>query len=1115
MPINPILPAMIDGQGPANLTETGKWISRGHDELANISDILDVNVPNVEVNSIPTVWARPLLFEMALFNTHHKIHKEVLGEWEGMIALIALFEYKHLPISSMSVDLSSLKNPKNEVFFRGLHRLLPQNKLSSDTGWEQLFLILYNNKPIGVTSPTTLVATSTDYGFTGMSDTVKWFNGRRLTSPVGMLSPGEAASLSSWLGRLKTNLNNHHESKGGLVNPISVDSKNLNHLNTLLTNFQGKVGMASDYLPGTKRLGIDGPGAGLFSYLNEPVGAEENRSAVELITSDTRQPARKLLILSEEISAAFGLENTHVTVTGTKTLADLRGMGGHPDGRHHEFAGVAVEGAEVWNARELFSKKLVLIRNNENAFPGTLEQKWPHGLPKHNNMPVSVILPINRKLLEHLSPSDLNKRISFEHDKSSNEIKVSLTLTLSGVDGGSNGTDFIAQRKYSLNSTSDFEILDSLPVLEVFPNFRRKDWKANYIAFSADILDATFEVEPTNEIAEQSDLRSSKTGKRTIWRTDSYPEALICRRNGEEIGLLLLKEPENGDHFGSNKHFQVGVDFGASGTCVYAMEGDHPHCIAFKNSKLSVISKDKEKSSELFDFFLPDVDLNSPFLSLFQPLYRMVDANNVLPMLDGHVYYFEDKLAKDVVPNLKWSDDSDPRSIKYIKSFLTQICLQTTAELIRKGAQSIEWKFSYPTAFFEDQADAYKGVVWKSVIDNVNELCGVNAPDPKHYSESLASARYFRVAENAPTETGTIFIDIGSSTSDISIWQRDLPLWQTSLKYAGRDVFLNYLIEKPEILNLLLGGESTKELNDAIRERVPEDQKWAIADVVLRKNTQQLFKTVLGEHLNNTEIKKFRSYLAFGLGGLFFYLGLAVRSLVQSGTYRNNQENEVEMPIVHAGGNGALMFRWLTNGSDIEGNRAITGFFADVFSDGLNTPFPVRTGIEGFAPVGEDEPLFGRPTGELIENYNTRILGDFRLKLSKMPKHEASFGLVNTGTNNGVDTSAREVIAGEVFLLDGSKKNWETRLDNTIFDRDISLPGKLENLARYIDSYGKAISRVNTIEGILVEDALLTEARRRMANTFGDLRQEKPEKRIVEPIFVIALKHLMKIIRQG
>ena len=62
--------------------------------LAVSGDITDMG----SIDSIPDVWARPLLFEMALFDKQNTaeqqfvqgLHKRVVGEWRSLLAMLAL-----------------------------------------------------------------------------------------------------------------------------------------------------------------------------------------------------------------------------------------------------------------------------------------------------------------------------------------------------------------------------------------------------------------------------------------------------------------------------------------------------------------------------------------------------------------------------------------------------------------------------------------------------------------------------------------------------------------------------------------------------------------------------------------------------------------------------------------------------------------------------------------------------------------------------------------------------------------------------------------------------------------------------------------------------------------
>ena len=54
----------------------------------------------LEIDSIPSMWARPLLFEMALYNDRHPVHTRILGEWRGLLAMLALKEWCDFPLTT-------------------------------------------------------------------------------------------------------------------------------------------------------------------------------------------------------------------------------------------------------------------------------------------------------------------------------------------------------------------------------------------------------------------------------------------------------------------------------------------------------------------------------------------------------------------------------------------------------------------------------------------------------------------------------------------------------------------------------------------------------------------------------------------------------------------------------------------------------------------------------------------------------------------------------------------------------------------------------------------------------------------------------------------------------
>ena len=201
---NPLLPRLTATNKVTTFGNAGRWEKRDSGELGRISEGLDVTPPKVasaEVDSIPSMWARPLLFEMALYDTRHPMHKRILGEWRGLLAMLALKEWGDFPLTTERIEITNTKNPPDaEDFLRALQKLLPKDTLDTKTTWETLNLILFNDKPIGITSPTTLVCTSVSCF--GRISGVPWFNERFLDDPVPKLNSFEKEAVAGWLKHL-------------------------------------------------------------------------------------------------------------------------------------------------------------------------------------------------------------------------------------------------------------------------------------------------------------------------------------------------------------------------------------------------------------------------------------------------------------------------------------------------------------------------------------------------------------------------------------------------------------------------------------------------------------------------------------------------------------------------------------------------------------------------------------------------------------------------------------------------------------------------------------------------------------------------------------------------
>src|SRR5258708_32171720 len=117
----------------------------------------------------------------------HLLHKRSLAEWRGLIAMIALKSAAHidrLRVLAIDVQADNAELDRVPAFLRAATNLVPTSTIDPATSWHKLYVFLYGDKAIGMTSPVTLVVTATDYFSAINRDVVPWFNGKLLLDPT-------------------------------------------------------------------------------------------------------------------------------------------------------------------------------------------------------------------------------------------------------------------------------------------------------------------------------------------------------------------------------------------------------------------------------------------------------------------------------------------------------------------------------------------------------------------------------------------------------------------------------------------------------------------------------------------------------------------------------------------------------------------------------------------------------------------------------------------------------------------------------------------------------------------------------------------------------------------
>lgn len=879
-----VLPALRPDHGLPT-PDVGTWSSLGSADLDRLSEglVASVDADYFNVDAIPDVWARPLLFEMALYQPSHPLHKKVLGEWRGLAALVALREWRGFRLGAERVVLGSAPSP----FTEAADRLSPNRSLFKGTTWGDLHVFLYDGKAIGVTSPTTLLCTGVDYRASG----VPWFVQGVLRAPLDPayggphLNAGERRAVADWLGALKGNLTTHRQQVGAGVDPD-------NHWEAFL----GVVGAFEDDLlrglppqpqghapAAFSRDVLDMSGQNAFRFIDEvpsPPDGDPSSSQLTLRPSVEGADAPPLIVLDRDVAEQWHTPALDIRAWGATSLEAAVPQGGMPDTDRKELGNRPIAPAEWRRPSDFFLDALSFYKNRGEQKDRAFHEGTVREVRGERAAGISMILPLKGWVLDYLTPQDLSDRV--EVRKSGKGYEVLLRLPL-GPEGGV-ARDFVVSQSFEGES---LRRLDAPPVLGVWPNFRAPDW-TDYFTYFERQPDG-FYARPIGGYAEHWRADNDRGEPRTeIGRTGSYPEALECfdQRGDSPAGLLLLVPPPEPPRGAAR--WKIGVDFGTTNTTVYhAIGSGGPEPLPFEDRVRLLTAIPQDQASEYFhSWFFPNERAAPPFRTFFKPSQGGSAGTDAVVPLHGHIVYLTDRaveqkvdLQSNVQKDLKWAENANDRVLS--KLFLDQVRLQARAEAVARGASDIEWSYSVPTSFSPRQREFARNV-WRGLVEGDG--------GPVENTESIATAAYF-LRHGATPAVGTVCIDVGGMSSDVAIWQDNEVRLQTSLRLASRGILVETLEALPSLQRTLFG--------DALG--------GAEIETHLTRGGRSLWDRI-SAHENEPGMSLVRQSIVVGFGGVLYYTGLLLRHLAEAGRYNGR------LPRVYVGGNGARMLHWLADG---------------------------------------------------------------------------------------------------------------------------------------------------------------------------------------------------------
>ncbi|NEO99243.1 MAG: hypothetical protein F6K58_11280 [Symploca sp. SIO2E9] len=1066
-----VLPKLKPDSDVRPSDEVGKWVEQSPKAFQDVASSLDYKSSGQrkDLSSVPTMWARPLSMEMALYNQYYPIRSELIEQWQGMLAAIALAEVRRFPLSVQLLDLFELSH--RYPFARALYDLLPDPvnvlyTLEGKNPWQDVYVFLWDEKPVGITSPSTLICPSEE----GKWRNLPWWNSkeRRLNSPHYYLNSSEKALLWRWLEHLRGDLNKHQ----GQPKAIEV-------IGGLLDQFLNSLGVHRE-----QRLSLsDNPqffgipiNRGVLRAINQPVKAEPKSSSIRLIPSPEKGKIPDLLIIDPEIAKAWDESPQNIWVYGDQTLASLN-------------VNDLKTGKIIWDnirwieSKDLFLPKFTFI-DIKDALPGAFLPSETQAMV-FKGRGITPLLPLDPLLLDYFTPEELIRRIQITSINGGDGpvVRVALDLPLSGVNKEHQQLqNYRIYRDYPLKEENS---LPEVPVLEVWPHFLKKDWQEYYaFYYDGEYGEQTFQVSlPT---AKEPYIFQDRDATYQITRLEEFPDFIDCQnRDRSSLGLILLRKPEKIVTTGS---WTVGVDFGTSFTNIYVNRKGKVEPLPLDNLHLKVTEVPQEtRIRVLYEYFIPESFIPPekplPLSSVLTTRGRSNTSDysgtgKERPIYDGRIYVPDrNRFQPDedwMETDLKWKNFVPNRM------FLKHLALHITALAAQKGVGQIQWSLSYPSAFSRGDQTRY-AQTWRNLTRDLQAKTGIRhiCPeiDQQEYfrTESLAVAQYFADQEGHNLVNSTC-IDMGGGTSDISIWENNKLVHQCSVQLAGRHLLSQFLELNPRFLENRFG---VSDLTGLTKENFS-----AKLDVLLRlEGDKWLEKRAFIEE--ESDFQGLVRLIALGVAGLYYYVGTILGVLFEEEKYNKN-----EITPVFIGGNGSRILNWLAIGGQFDRNSEVNYLLSRMLSKGSD-----------FEDIDEVT------------------------RLSTRPKDEVACGLVLTATKlQGLGRREKDpLIAGENCEVNGQFVSWSSRLDlkGNIQNFHIS---ELEQLSTFLDDFNFALEELE-IDGLnpmvgfqpgvgieaRVKDKLWRDTQRELTSSLLKIKGDSENIR-EEPPFILALKALLRVL---
>lgn len=881
-------------------------------------------------SGIPHIFEQMILFTNAFYDQENLDHRRAVLEWRAVLALMAFKRIKNLNLDLVKVDLSG--SSKN-LFIKAAASFVPADQpVFYQTTWDFLYVLLMDNVPIAIFSPTTLVCPAKE--FRKKIQGLAWLRIERVNQKYELCfrfdrKGHEFSYLTEWLRMLR-----------GQVHSSELGPDVTRRYEFLIKELAAFIDLyAHDKFPESLPLfknrlynAINSSIRDDYSFLNFccnfAVSNQKTQFLVDKYPADIFQKRILLLVYDKRPNAMFDRQN----------LAKLNDLVGH--------------------IMEIGQRKLISVTESGGE-----------------ELPFYAFMPFTESFVQELvnrgiQPDDFFDSYQVVYDKGMDKLEVSLLVK-----------QFPFSYQISYGKT-EWEKVYSEQLLSIYiwPNERLPNtWKSYYAYVYKDGMDMYVNV-PSHTSVENycpPNGAGGSAGSFQIFTVDRFPSFILLVQN-QVRGYLPVKTitPDLQD---ASATARIYFDVGSTNTSITIVKRDKAigtppaEQIHFSEPYSAwVIGNPQQEDGVEFRFLLP---YNTPtdkasgtyfrnMLHSFCAYRQNPETFTVKPFKDGHVI-FQKKSGGDIIVSMINFNYADLNELgrKRAHIFLEQIMHYAAHRAVLEKCTYMEVRFLH-SDLPDEELGALKGL-WIDALQKVKErtgmhVCPSSAVDCMKEADALSGFLYMTLVQDQKVacsdkmfQTSDLYasVDIGWKKTLVTVItggnQNQVEVSWDQISFGGKHlsvldkeiVFTRY----KNLLSLLLSGpyELASDTEDsALLSEFGQlyedgsggmDYYYGLFDVIALKIERDDYKIYPDIYNNKKEFRKLIQMLTYNFLLLFYEIGCMLGNMFRVAQETAAQEaetkiklREIENIYLYLGGNGSKFLNWISNIKNIHGRREIT-----------------------------------------------------------------------------------------------------------------------------------------------------------------------------------------------